>query len=39
MHTVPPTPDQLWTLSAAVRDGELTEPQREHPVALQAATS
>ncbi len=39
MHTIPPMPDQLGTLTAAARDGELTEPQREHPVALQAVTS
>ncbi len=29
MHTIPPTPDQLGTLTTAARDGELTEPQRE----------
>ncbi|MGH3934209.1 MAG: helix-turn-helix domain-containing protein, partial [Pseudonocardiaceae bacterium] len=31
MHTIPSTPDQLGTLTAAARDGELTEPQREQP--------
>jgi hypothetical protein len=39
MHTIPPTPNQLGTLVAAARDGELTEPQREHLVGLPAATS
>jgi transcriptional regulator with XRE-family HTH domain len=31
MHTIPPTPDQWGTLTAAAPDGELTEPQREQP--------
>ena len=39
MHTIPPTPDQLWTRTAATRDSELTEPQHEHVVGLQAAIS
>ena len=38
MHTIPPTPDQLGTLTAATHNGELTEPQREHLVGLPAAT-